>query len=324
MESFGYTIGEKLGEGTTADVFLAKDPEGYPVVVKIFRTFSSAITRELYILKYIRDKLNQGELPIKISPTFIGSDKISNKIIVITDYFPSKELYKIKERFSNAERVRCAFNVIYAVYLLHKIGIVHRDIKCENIICDPIDQSIRLIDFDTSCTVESIAKYNDEYDFTKCMPGIVGTHGFICPELYGGSNLMEGNPERGFKMLEKCDVFSLGTTIHEILTDGELFDIDEIRLNYKNEMDENRTRRNISKKLGRFNPMWKELIISCTEENPRNRPTSEQVYNIASSLYLSRESNVDEISDSESADDSSDYNYEPELYMSDEQDSDSD
>jgi len=104
-----------------------------------------------------------------------------------------------------------------ALVALDKQGIMHRDLKPDNIILKKKgvrmrDNILKLVDF-------GLATYQDvdEYLFKRC-----GTPGFVAPEVI--------NAKRGenVKYSTKCDVFSVGIIFFFMLTgkipyDGEDF-----------------------------------------------------------------------------------------------------
>ncbi|CAK68984.1 unnamed protein product (macronuclear) [Paramecium tetraurelia] len=87
---------------------------------------------------------------------------------------------------------------------LHNIGIMHRDIKLDNIMLlrknDP--NSIRIMDFGYSTLI------NDEmFSYQRC-----GTPGYIAPEIL---NMGQYN--------QLCDIYSLGCVFHALLTGKKLY-----------------------------------------------------------------------------------------------------
>ncbi|CAK81671.1 unnamed protein product (macronuclear) [Paramecium tetraurelia] len=87
---------------------------------------------------------------------------------------------------------------------LHKLGIMHRDLKLDNIMLlrkkDP--NSIRIMDFGYSTVVDDERLSNQ-----RC-----GTLGYIAPEIL---NMNDYN--------ELCDIYSLGCVFHALLTGRKLY-----------------------------------------------------------------------------------------------------
>ena len=87
---------------------------------------------------------------------------------------------------------------------LHKLGIMHRDIKLDNILLlkknDP--NSIRIMDFGYSTFVEE-----HKISISRC-----GTPGYIAPEIL---NTNYHN--------ELCDIYSLGCVFHALLTGKKIY-----------------------------------------------------------------------------------------------------
>ncbi|CAD8075900.1 unnamed protein product [Paramecium sonneborni] len=87
---------------------------------------------------------------------------------------------------------------------LHQLGIMHRDIKLDNIMLlrknDP--NSITIMDFGYSTFIEE-----ERFTFQRC-----GTPGYIAPEIL---NMNQYN--------ELCDIYSLGCVFHALLTGKKIY-----------------------------------------------------------------------------------------------------
>lgn len=82
-----------------------------------------------------------------------------------------------------------------AISFIHSKGVVHRDIKCENVMIERIGQSVRavLIDFGEAKLV----------DVNTLMHSNVGSPSYISYEI-----------AHGFSYTSKCDIWSFGVTIY--------------------------------------------------------------------------------------------------------------
>ena len=87
-----------------------------------------------------------------------------NHLILNMEYMRGGTLLKRvvkRKRYSEKDSAIVMKKLILAVDYLHKSGIIHRDIKLENIfVANENDSSIKLADFD-------LAAYSDKLDYSK-------------------------------------------------------------------------------------------------------------------------------------------------------------
>jgi serine/threonine protein kinase len=76
------------------------------------------------------------------------------------------------ERLPEREAALIFKNILHGMYYLHKQGICHRDIKLGNILIDPRDYSVKIIDF-------GFATVSGNTELTN----YCGTPSYMCPEL---------------------------------------------------------------------------------------------------------------------------------------------
>ena len=104
---------------------------------------------------------------------------------------------KRSETISSPAAMNITCSICQGLYALHNSGIVHRDIKPDNIIiCD--DNNVKIIDFDIS----KIYKSNQRSDTQT-----LGTVGFAAPEQFG----MQQSDAR-------TDLYSLAVLLNVLLT----------------------------------------------------------------------------------------------------------
>lgn len=158
---------------------------------------------------------------------------------ILMDYVPGKTLDCIKwENYTQLKRYEICLKIINAVNNAHSNNVIHRDLKPSNIIYDEYDNKVTLIDFGAS-------KIKSVIDSETTMP--MYSEGYSAPELI-----------RGKMVTEKCDYFSVGMIIYEILTSQSPKEVDVIR--------------KLEAWTGRAE--LKSILIALLQENPDDRPES--------------------------------------------------
>ena len=120
---------------------------------------------------------------------------------LITEYISGGELYEGLVKMANFNEFKCAYilnQIISAVYYLHSNGIVHRDVKPENILISNSNRdllNIKLIDFG-SC---NYIKKNENFTLK------VGSPYYIAPEVL----------KHDYN--NKCDIWSVGVILYILL-----------------------------------------------------------------------------------------------------------
>lgn len=130
------------------------------------------------------------------------------------------ERYLSYGSITDVQRLDIINQLISAVEHIHKQGIIHRDIKAENIIYNQATGKLKVIDFGLSC----VNRLNSE----KCQISAIGTPTHLSPELWrvstGEDPIREATSEEDLSMLFKSDIWSLGITIYHILFKDVPFD----------------------------------------------------------------------------------------------------
>jgi len=93
---------------------------------------------------------------------------------------------------------------------IHEHGVIHRDLKCDNIMRDAATGQVKLADFGTAKSVGSAA------GASRAAQTMIGTPYFMAPEILAAMTVEEA--EAGYGV--KADIWSLGITVAELLDRG--------------------------------------------------------------------------------------------------------
>ncbi len=114
--------------------------------------------------------------------------------------------YLKRSEVSLAERITIIKSVAQAVGYAHAQGVVHRDLKPQNILLDP-DGQARVVDFGISIKLAEVRGPEADGAPRKGQEGPVGTVGYIAPEQ-----------RKGGVVDERADIFALGALLFHCVT----------------------------------------------------------------------------------------------------------
>ena len=208
-ENKRYSYIMQIGEGTSGTVHLLQDHEKNRKVAmkKIDSTDMNEKDRER-VQKEVENMKNMN-IPTFIEFYDFENDNNSQKIYM--EYGDQgtleNKIAKYKQEgknFSNEEIFDYLIDILLALYTLNKIGIMHRDIKSENILLktEKIDNKeltiAKLSDLGLGRQIEGVTG-----NFTTC-----GTAYYVCPEIAAGEKKYSYN----------VDIWSLGIVLYELIT----------------------------------------------------------------------------------------------------------
>ncbi|MCU0490137.1 MAG: Stk1 family PASTA domain-containing Ser/Thr kinase [Chloroflexaceae bacterium] len=198
-----YEIERKIGEGGMARVYLARDQRlNRPVAVKILH---SHYTDDPDFLSRFRHEAQAAAIlshPHVVDVYDVGQE--GDVHYMVMEYVNGTDLKSIINRDAPlpVERaVEIAEEVAKGLEAAHRVGLIHRDIKPQNIMVSP-DGHARITDFGVAKSSLSTAMTETGITF--------GTVDYISPEQ-----------AQGLPATPRSDVYSLGVTLFEMLT-GQL------------------------------------------------------------------------------------------------------
>jgi hypothetical protein len=194
-----YRIERLLGRGGMASVWLAEDRVlDRPVAVKVL---SDTIASDPEFLARFR---REARLAASLwHPNLVGVYDYgagAERPYLVMEFVPGPTL---SERMKGGEEIDCerlARELLGAVAHIHAAGIVHRDIKPQNVLIAP-DGSVRLIDF-------GIALPSDATALTRT-GHLLGTARYLAPEVLNGAPASR-----------RSDLYSCGVLLRDCLGVG--------------------------------------------------------------------------------------------------------
>lgn len=246
-----YEITELIGEGGMADVYKAVDiVDGKTIAVKILK--KEFAESEEFLRRFRNESKAIAVLshPNIVKIYDVGfSEKIQFIVMEYIDGITLKEYMENERVLSWKDAVHFVTQILRALQHAHERGIVHRDIKPQNIMMFT-DGTIKVMDF-------GIAKFAREEGKTATDQAI-GTVHYISPEQ-----------ARGDVTDAKSDLYSVGVMLYEMLTGQKPFDTDNpvsIAVMHMH---------NIAELPRRINPdipiPLEEIIVHAMEKNPDDR-----------------------------------------------------
>ena len=193
-----YEVLEKIGTGGMSDVYKAKDHKlNRLVAVKVLKQEFSE--NENFVSKFrVEAQSTAGLLhPNTVNVYDVGDEDGINYIVMeLVDGITLKKYIEKKSRLSVKEAVSIAIQVAMGLEAAHNNGIIHRDIKPQNIMISR-DGKVKVTDF-------GIAKAATSNTITS---NVMGSVHYTSPEQ-----------ARGGYSDAKSDIYSLGITLFEMLT----------------------------------------------------------------------------------------------------------
>jgi DNA-binding SARP family transcriptional activator/Tol biopolymer transport system component len=198
----GYRIEREIGRGGAAVVFLADDlKHGRTVALKVLRPEVAAMlgTQRFFAEISITARLNHPNIV-----ALLDSGEIDGAPFYTMPYVGGETLRARLRREGGlriADALRIARDVADALSHAHAHGVIHRDVKPENILLDN-DRTL-VTDFGIA---RAITEATSE---RLTQPGLaMGTAAYMSPEQAGGEREVDA----------RTDVYSLGCVLYEMLT----------------------------------------------------------------------------------------------------------
>ncbi|GAA4202455.1 serine/threonine-protein kinase [Microbispora amethystogenes] len=193
----GRTIGpyvpvRRLGEGGMGIVYLARDPDGREVALKVMRP-------ELASLEEFRARFRKEAEAAKRVARFCTAPLLDagldgDRHYLVTEYVDGPDLSAVVDArgpLTGSNLDALAVGVATALAAIHEAEVVHRDLKPSNILLSPLGP--RVIDFGVAQLADTLAERTGT---------VIGTPAYMSPEQ-----------ARGDQVTSAADVFAWGCVV---------------------------------------------------------------------------------------------------------------
>ena len=215
----GYRIIREIGRGGMSVVYEAEQraPD---------RRVALKVIRPERWTKTLRARLKrEAELLGMLQHPGIGqvyqAGEYEGRPYIVMELIEGEPLHVAGNRLTLHEKIRLLIKVIDAVHHAHQKGVIHRDLKPDNILVVPASRSgdpqPKVVDFGIARATEQANRATLSASLTLAAGGsFVGTLAYMAPEQFEG----------GYAADVRSDVYALGMIAYELLTGSKAIELD--------------------------------------------------------------------------------------------------
>jgi cyclophilin family peptidyl-prolyl cis-trans isomerase/tRNA A-37 threonylcarbamoyl transferase component Bud32/HEAT repeat protein len=253
-----YRIDRAIGGGAAATVYLAHDTRhDRPVAIKVLREdISETISPERFEkeIKFVALLQHPHILPL------FDSGELGPVLYSVMPFVDGETVRQRLDREGKIppdDAVRIASEVADALAYAHEHGVLHRDVKPENILLS--DGHPFITDFGIARAVDSTSSGR------TTLPGVVlGTAPYMSPEQATGEADLDG----------RTDVYALGAVLYEMLSGSPPFAGEQARRMMARRLTEVPPR--VSKMGAQVPDVVDELLVRALQPVPEDRATARE------------------------------------------------
>ena len=259
-----YEVLSKVGAGGMADVYKGRDQmlNRYVAIKVLKKEFRED---ENFVRKFRSEAQASAGLlhPNVVNVYDVGEDRgLYYMVMELVEGITLKEYIEKKGRLSHKEVISIAIQMCSGIGAAHAAGIIHRDIKPQNIIISK-DGKVKVTDFGIAKAVTS----------NTISTNAMGSVHYTSPEQARG----------GFSD-QKSDIYSIGITLYEMVTGQAPFDGDSTVSVAIKHLQEEITAP--SELVSDIPYSLEQIILKCTQKNAERRypNTDELIQDLKRSL----------------------------------------
>ncbi|CAH1445166.1 unnamed protein product [Lactuca virosa] len=248
--------GDFLGSGSFGTVYEGFNEYGFFFAVKEVSLLDQGTQGQQSILQLEQEIFLLSQFQHDNIVRYLGTDKDDGKLYIFLELVPKGSLANLYQKYHLRDSQVSTYTrqILSGLSYLHDRNVVHRDIKCANILVD-VSGSVKLADF-------GLAKATKLNDIKSCK----GTPYWMAPEV------VNNRKNKGYG--PAADIWSLGCTVLEMLTSrvpySHLEGMQALFRIGRGELP------SIPKTLSEE---ARDFILQCLQVNPNNRPTAFQLLN---------------------------------------------
>jgi serine/threonine-protein kinase len=246
-----YEIKKLIGDGGMADVYLAEDLLEYRnVAVKILK--SEYADNKEFLTRFRNESRAVAAMSHPNIVRIFDVGFVDTPQYIVMEYVEGitlKEYMNVNKRLSWQDTVHFCIQILRALDHAHNKGVIHRDIKPQNIMLLP-DGTVKVMDFG----IATIAR--DE---------------ILSPEgkTIGTAHYMSPEQAKGYSATNQSDVYSCGIMLYEMLTGIKPFDNENPNVVVGMHLS------TVPEKIIKLNPNvpkgLEEISLKAMEKNPDDR-----------------------------------------------------
>ncbi|MEU4363166.1 serine/threonine-protein kinase [Promicromonospora sp. NPDC023987] len=201
-----FRVRSRLGSGGMGDVYLGTARRGQQVAIKLIR--GAQLDDDEFRARFRREVRAAAKVRSRFIANLIDADPDAELPWLATEYVPGPTLAQAlaaQGPLSEADVLRLVAGVGEALHEMHRVGLVHRDVKPANVILGPDGPC--LIDLGVVATIDATR--------LTLTGQPVGTPVYMAPEQASGS-----------RATSAADIWALGALAYYAATGNRLFDGD--------------------------------------------------------------------------------------------------
>ena len=245
-----YRITGFLGAGGMGEVYAGEHAKlGRRAAIKVLGAASSD---ESFKARFFNEARLQASLHHPHVAALYDFQEIGGQLCIFMEYVDGESLEDLVKRraFTVEDALQTFASICEAIAYVHANGIVHRDIKSQNVKLTA-NGTIKMLDF-------GIAKSAADVEKLTQTGGVIGTPHYLAPEQLSGKN---ASPQ--------TDVWALGILFYEMLTGETPFNADTLAsLCYQITMADFAAPESLNPAVSK---QVSKIVAKCLKKNPAER-----------------------------------------------------